>query len=148
MKAALPKLLSIVVCDLVLRDERSKNTSLINTFNAILAAQFPCQHPRLHVFVSVTDGRGDYVGELRLVHYGPTIETILQTSGPLSIQDPNEICDLDFELNSIVFPKDGKYIFEFYCNDELIGSRPFTVTHEDTEFEDRGEEEDDSSFMT
>jgi hypothetical protein len=30
----------------------------------------------------------------------------------------------------------------------LIGSRPFTVTHEDTEFEDRGEEEDDSSFMT
>ncbi|MBI4613226.1 MAG: hypothetical protein HY720_06405 [Planctomycetes bacterium] len=130
MPLELPELLAIMVCETVIRDERSKNISLIGTFNAILAPSFPCRHDRLHVYVSITNGRGAYNGEIRLTHYGEQMETLLKAEGNLQMDDPNDIYDLDFEFRGVVFPRPGKYTFEFAANGRMIGSRPFLVKEE------------------
>jgi len=122
-----PVLLSILVCDLVLRDEATKKLSLIGLFNRISAAEFPCRHPQIHVFISLTDGHGTSPAELRLVHRR-TEETLAALQGQVHFPSPNAVVEMNFDVHGTMFPEPGQYSFDFFCSGELIGSRPFEVT--------------------
>ena len=62
-----PTLNSIIVCDQAIFDAETRKRSLIGIFQNIRSTQFPCTHPMLTVYASVTDAQGEYVFTLRLV---------------------------------------------------------------------------------
>ena len=122
-----PTLIAILVCDLIIRDEMTHNVSLIGIFNTIYSGEFPCTHPRMHVFVSLTDGRGSCQGRLCLVDR-ETDEILAETVGDIEFPpDARSVVDMNFELRQAPIPKPGAYAFDFYVEGELIGSRPFAV---------------------
>lgn len=127
-----PELLAILVCDTVIRDAETSKCSLVGLFNRIIAKKFPCNHPQLHVFVSLTNGHGRSPGELQLVHRA-TGNIVVKLSGPVVFPSPLDVVDLNFELSNLTLPEPGPYCFDFYCHGERIGSRPFDVAQEETE---------------
>ena len=122
-----PTGLAIVVCDQIIEDKFTNKKSLIGIFNNIGSSNFPCRHPQIMVFVSLTEGRGDYQGRVRIVNES-TSEAVADASVPIQFPDMNSILELNFNLVGIVFPTPGLYSIEFYCNDALVLERRFHVT--------------------
>ena len=58
--------LAIVVCDQIIEDKLTGKKSLIGIFNQIGTNNFPCRHPQMCVFVSLTEGRGQCAARLRI----------------------------------------------------------------------------------
>lgn len=120
-----PKILAILVCDLVVEDKRSGNKSLVNMFNAILCPRLPARHDRLVVFVQMTNGRGKVPVHLELI--GPDNATVLRLDGEGTFADPLTAHDLVFELRGVVFPVAGMYRFQVTAGQGAIADRPFSV---------------------
>ena len=128
-----PTLLAILICDQIVQDPSTGKHSLLGLFSQITASGFPCAHPQLHVFVSLTDGHGPAAGVLRLVRKGAQPEApVLETRGDIEFSHPLAIVDLIFNIVNLSLPAPGRYSFDFYCNGALLGSRPFDVVHAPT----------------
>jgi len=122
-----PVVLSIVICDIVIRDTETGKPTLVGIFNRISAQTFPAIHPVLHVFVSLTDGRGEGRAMLELIEEA-TQETVNRLEVPVRFPpDPTEVADLNFRVANISFPRPGSYRFEFIWAGDIIGSRRFKV---------------------
>ena len=63
-----PSGLAIVVCDQIIEDKATNKKSLIGIFNNIASQTFPCRHPQLSVFVSLTEGHGNYDARMRIAN--------------------------------------------------------------------------------
>ncbi|MGD0016104.1 MAG: hypothetical protein ABSC38_01090 [Verrucomicrobiia bacterium] len=118
--------IAIVVCDQIIEDKLTNKKSLIGIFNRIAAAKFPCAHPRMAVFVCLTEGRGDYGARLRIVH-DETGTVVADINGPIQFPDANAVAELNFDLIGLTFPQPGLYSIEFYCDDALVLERRFHV---------------------
>ena len=118
--------IAIVVCDQIIEDKLTSKKSLIGIFNQITAANFPCTHPRVSVFVCLTEGRGDYGARLRIVH-DETETVVADLNGPIQFPDANAVIELNFDLIGLTFPQPGLYSIEFYCDDTLVLERRFHV---------------------
>lgn len=121
-----PVLLSINVCDQVIREEGTCKTSLIGIFNNINAKEFPCHHPCLHVHISVTDGGGKQVGKLRFVNEDSG-KLVLEMKGDIVFPHRRAIVEMNFRIVNLLLEESGHYRFEFLVGDTLIGGRCFTV---------------------
>jgi len=62
-----PKINAMLVCDYVITEQGTNKKSLIGVFENINAAQFPCIHHGLSVYIKMTDGQGTYRFRLELV---------------------------------------------------------------------------------
>lgn len=124
-KAVAPQALALVICDLVLRDEKSHNVSLVGLFNAILAGRFPARHDRMHVFVSLTHGHGKI--PCRLECTGPDDKVIFRLDGHVEFKNPLGVIDANFELRGVVFPTPGPYVLELSCAGVPVIARRFEV---------------------
>lgn len=122
-----PIVLSIDICDEIIRDEISKKISLIGLFSQIQTQTFPTQHPSLHVYVSLTNGHRDYKGELRFVS-GEDGRVIASMKGKVPFQNPLQTVELNFAVNNLKFERPGKYRVEFLCDGDPVGSRQFMVS--------------------
>ena len=120
-----PEVVAMVICDMVVRDEQTKNVSLIGLFNAVTGPRLPLRHDRMHIFVRLTNGHGDY--DCLLQCKSPDEKVIFSATGKISLQDPLAVADLNVELRGLVFEAPGNYIFEFYCGGELLAMRRFSV---------------------
>ena len=120
-----PKAVAMVICDMVVRDEQTKNVSLISLFNAVTGPRLPLRNDRMHVFVSLTNGHGDY--DCLLQCKSPDEKVVFEARGKISLKDPLAVADLNLELRGLVFEVSGDYIFEFYCGGELLTMRRFSV---------------------
>ncbi len=127
MAASKPIVMSINVCDEIIRDEISKKISLIGLFSQIQTATFPAHHPSLHVYVSLTDGHGNYDGELRFVNENNN-SIIASMKGKVPFKTPLQTVELNFAINNLKFEKPGKYRVEFFCDGEPVGSKQFIVS--------------------
>jgi len=123
-----PSGLAIVICDQIIEDKQTHKKSLIGIFNNINATSFPCRHPQISVFVSLTEGRGECNARLRIVNE-ETDAVITDVNGPIRFPDIHAVVELVFNLVGLVFPEPGLYSIEFYCDDVLILERRFHVTH-------------------
>lgn len=118
--------ISIIICDEVYRDERTKKQVIIGTFNRITTPSVPCGHARMVVLFSVTNGNGNYHLTLRVEHE-QTGHTVAEINGPFKIDDPLAISDISVELRNLVFPNEGKYWVELKADGEILQTRPFIV---------------------
>jgi hypothetical protein len=118
-----PKYLAMLLCDYVIRDADTQNKSVIGVFNSVFAGKFPVRHDRMHVFVSLTDGHGDYKATLRIRPADG--KPIFSRDGQLAMKDPLAVADLNFQIRGLVIPEPGRYFVEFLCDGELIVDRRF-----------------------
>ena len=119
-----PSGLAIVVCDQVIEDKLTNKKSLIGIFNSIAHPSFPCRHPALCIFVSLTEGRGTCQARLRIV-CEETAQAVTEVNGPIEFPDVNAVVELVFNFMGLEFPEPGLYAIEFYCDDALVLERRF-----------------------
>ena len=117
---------SIIVCDDIYRDDVSKKLIIVGTFNRIIAPRFPYKHERLHVLFTLTNGRGSYDVTLAIEN-ADTGEPVADFKGPLKIEDPLAIVDVNVRLNYLVFPSPGKYWVKLESDGQIIQQRPFVL---------------------
>lgn len=122
-----PIALAMVICDTVIEDKKTGKKSLIGLFNNVTSNKVPCIHPRLNVFISLTEGNGDYIGKLKCI-YVDEGKPLAELSGPFIFSSPNQIIELNFEIRGVPLPKYGNYRFEFFCNNEMLIARKFKLS--------------------
>jgi len=121
-----PTGLAIIVCDQIIEDKLTHKKSLIGIFNQIATGKFPCQHGRLAVFVSLTEGRGVSAARLRIAHE-ESGHVVAEVNGQIQFPDIHAVLELNFDMVGLVFPQAGMYSIEFYCDDALVLERRFHV---------------------
>ncbi|HUI08043.1 MAG TPA: hypothetical protein VL486_13675 [Verrucomicrobiae bacterium] len=121
-----PTGLAIVICDQIIEDKFTGKKSLIGIFNQIGTQTFPCRHPQLCVFVSLTEGRGQCAARLRIIH-DQSEHVVAEVNGNIQFSDVHVVVELNFNLVGLTFPEPGMYSIEFYCDDALILERRFNV---------------------
>lgn len=118
--------LAIVVCDQIIEDKATNKKSLIGIFNNIASPTFPCRHPQLSVFVSLTEGHGSYQARLRITNEDSS-KVITEVTGQIQFPDVNLVAELAFNFLGLEFPAPALYSIEFYCDDSLVLERRFHV---------------------
>ncbi len=101
-----PTGLAIVICDQIIEDKLTGKKSLIGIFNQIGAQNFPCRHPQLCVFLSLTEGRGQCAARLRIVH-DETDHVVAEVNGQIQFPDIHTVVELNFGLVGLTFPDRG-----------------------------------------
>lgn len=141
---ALPVALAMLLCDYVIEDKQTNKKSLIGLFSNISTKQFPASHHRMNVFVVLSDGHGEYKGELRCIKSDDDSQ-ISTMKGPVPFPDPNAVLELNFELFGLTFPDPGDYFMQFLCDDEIVVQRKITLTElpPEKEEEEDGEEKEE-----
>ena len=126
IKKPKPIVLSINICDTIIRDEITKKVSLVGLFNAIKANTFPSTHSLFHVYVALTNGHGMYKTSLRIIGVDKN-EVLVNIDGDLNVVDPLQVIELNIGMQGLRFNRPGKYSVQILCNGEPIGSRDFMV---------------------
>ena len=116
----------MVVCDTVIDDKRTNKKSLIGLFDNIYTSKIPSTHPRLNVFIVLTEGNGDYHCALKCVSED-TNKPLIELQGKIHCQNPQQKVEMNFEIIGLRFIDYGNYRFDFYCNDNPLISRKFFV---------------------
>jgi len=118
--------LGMIICDTVIQDIKTKKKSLIGIFSQINAVRAPIQHPKMVVFLVLTEGNGRYDCELRCVR-DDDHAAVMTAKGRIDFKNPQQVLELAFDLNGPVFPDFGHYRFEFFAEGEPVISRKFRV---------------------
>jgi hypothetical protein len=113
----------MLLCDYLIRDAETQNKSLIGIFNRILAQKYPVRHDRMHVFVALIDGHGNYEARLRI--RASSGKVIFTSGGALQMMDPLAVAELNFQLRGLLIPEPGRYFVEFLCDGEILMDRTF-----------------------
>ncbi len=121
-----PVNLAIIVCDSIIEDRGTGKKTLVGIFNRLGSKKFPCRHPALSIFVSLTNGQGHYQAQLQCVDARKD-KPIIGLEGGIEFEDPKAVIELGFNIDGMVFPGPGIYEFQFLCDGVLIGQRPFEV---------------------
>jgi hypothetical protein len=120
-----PIVLSINICDNIIRDEATKKVSLIGLFSTIRANIFPCNHPQMHVYIALTNGHGKYKSEIRFLDVER--KPIVSMVGEMNFQNPLQIVELNMCWQQLRFDKQGEYTVEVLFDGEIIQTRKFRV---------------------
>ena len=124
-KTTNPLLLSMVVCDQIIREEGTRKLSLLGLFNKIGSKKFPCVHPKMHIYIALTEYEGNANCELKFSDNSG--KALVRMSGPLDFPNKLAVVEMNFCINNIPLPTAGVYHFDFFVNGELIGHRKFEV---------------------
>jgi hypothetical protein len=122
----LPTVLSINICDTIIRDEATKKVSLIGLFSIIRANSFPCIHPLMHIYIALTNGHRKYKTEVRFARLDDN-KPIAGMVGDLQFQNPLQVVEINLCWQQLAFNKPGEYAVEILCEGTEVGSRKFIV---------------------
>lgn len=124
--AAVPTLVSLLICDQVIDDKLSNKKSAIGIFNTILVPRVPTAIHQMSILASVTEIVGRSELELRLVRDADNA-VLFGGKGHVEAPDPLAIVDLLFAMQGIRIPDAGQYAFELLSGGEILGRRRFQV---------------------
>jgi hypothetical protein len=126
MVAPLPRLSAILICDSALREEGTGKVSLIGIFGNITTHAFPTIHPKLTVYVNVTDAQGVYKFrlEMRRIENDQLLGQAELQAEVVNALKPTEIL---FEIGGVAFDRPGDYEFRFYADGRHVGGKSFSV---------------------
>lgn len=115
----------MIICDQVIREEGTKKISLVGLFNTIHAKSFPCVHPKMHIYIALTEFTG--VANCELKFSDEANQIITQLKGPMNFPDKLAIAEINFQINNLPLPKPGLYHFDFFVEGQLMCHRKFMV---------------------
>lgn len=123
-----PVVKAFLVCDQVIHDAQMGKKSLIGVFHELRADQFPAVHPQLWIYANLTDARGKYSFEIRLVDVERNNVLGRGTPPPIEIPGPLQTTELSAQLRNIRLPGPGMYEFQLLVNDELLVTKAIRVS--------------------
>ena len=121
-----PLVLSINICDTVIRDEKTRKVSLIGLFSVINAQTFPVRHPLMHVYVAMTNGHGQQQIGIQFVKISDG-KALFGMQGDIVFPSPLQVVELNLEWRDVMFDEPGDYVVEVLCGGQKIGDRKFKV---------------------
>jgi hypothetical protein len=113
----------MVLCDDILRDSSNpRRVHLIGPISAIRSSAtppFPSEHPKLCIFLHLTDCRGNGNIRVDIVHADSDVTIFRSQVWPVQFSgDPLEVYGLVFRLQQIPFPEPGLYWVQFWYNEQ------------------------------
>jgi hypothetical protein len=117
---------SVIVCDDIFIDGTSHKKAIWGTFDSVFTKVVPAIHPKLSLFVTLTNGRGSRhisVG----IERASNSEVIVEVGGPMEFQSPLQIVDVNLSFYRVVFPAFGKYWVTVKEDGRVLAQRPFMV---------------------
>ena len=117
---------AMLMCDFAIREEGTGKVNLIGIFDTIFATQFPVVHPRLSVYVRLTDAEGEYEFKLEMVRLEDE-KAVGEGRVQATIGDRMGSHELIFNLGNLVFERPGRYEFRLFGNQKYIGRAVFRV---------------------
>lgn len=99
-----PVLLSVIICDRVIIDHITGQSSIIGTLETISAPAYPARHTQLAFFCQLTNGRGKTKIGIKLVDVEKEDEPLFQNTIEKEFKDVRQVANLTFAFGGIVFP--------------------------------------------
>ena len=127
-KTPTPVTNAMLICDSVIVESKTEKKSLIGIFENIRAAKFPCTHGSLTIYIKLTNAHGGYKFVLNLVDLDDN--TVIgggKLPQEINVPSPLNTHDLIFNLLGLKFKHPGKYEFQLFANDKIIGQKTFLV---------------------
>jgi hypothetical protein len=121
-----PTFNAMLICDHTIREAGTLKVSLIGIFGAIWSPVFPSIHSSLCVYANLGDAQGKYRFRLELLQ-ADTMKVIGRGEGDVDIGDRMLPAEVVFELRGLAFDRPGRYEFNLYANDDLVGRKSFDV---------------------
>lgn len=118
--------LSLLMCDTIIEDKHTGKKTLVGLFDRVHARRFPCVHPFMCVFVSLTGARGCFPCEV-ICRHQDSHTVAFSAKGEVSMRDPRQVVDLVFRLSGVTFSKPDMYWLNFVVDDVPIMMRPLFV---------------------
>jgi len=128
MSKEIPIGVALMLCDRVITDAVTQEKTLVATFSQLHSVSFPCMHPRLTVFVAITNGRGTIDTEVRCINETEQNSVVFAMKGAIQFNNPNDVVEMGFQFNNLVFQKPGLHSIQFLCEGELILQRRFQLS--------------------
>ncbi len=125
-KLEAPMGLALLICDTMIEDKNTGKKSLIGLFSRIESARFPCLHPEMTIYVSLTSGRGKYPCEV-ICRQADGEKPVFAVKGDIQFPSQNHVVDLVFRMHGVRFPAPGTYWVHFLADDMPIMMRPIEV---------------------
>lgn len=123
----LPQVLTMTIADVVHRDPGTGKFSILGTYNAIAAQDFPCIHPSLGVFLALTDGMGKTPLLLRLIDAEEERPPVFKIEATVSFVDPTQVAEMGFACQGVKFPEPGEYRLQLFAGGEPLLERRLFV---------------------
>ena len=117
---------SLIVCDDIIEDKLTGKKTLIGMFTKIHTIHFPTTHPKLNIFISFDNAKGKYKFKVKIVGE-KNGNVIVEAKGNITVKSPIDMTDLNIVFMNVMFPEEDIYNIEFFCNEELVLQRRFTV---------------------
>jgi len=124
--AAVPTLVSLLICDQVIDDKLTNKKSAIGIFNTILVQKLPTAIHQMAILASVTEIAGKVELEIRLVRDSDNA-VLFSGKGAVEAPNPLGVVDLLFAMQGVKIPEAGQYAFELLSGVEILGRRRFQV---------------------
>ncbi len=132
--ANIPSLLAILLCDQIIIEQGSGKKTLVGVFEEMWSAGEPIAHP-VGFFARITDLEGIYLFVIKVVRIaadGEIVVAVVNAQWEQTITD--RLANLDLALNlPVVFPKFGKYEFQFFANEIYIGRAVLNVSKQEAQ---------------
>ena len=119
---------AFLVCDQVIQDAQTGKKSLIGVFHELKASRFPAVHPTLWIYANLTDARGEYSFEIRLLDVERNEVLGGGAPPPITIPGPLQVTELSAQLRNLKLPAPGTYEFQLVANGELMATKAIRVS--------------------
>jgi len=126
-----PVVKAFLVCDTIIHDAQTNKRSLIGVFHDLGSTQFPAVHPNLWIYANLTDAKGKYDFEFRLLDVTRNALVGGAKPPPIEIGDPRQTAEFSAQLRNLTLPAAGVYEFHLLANNELIATKAIRVVHVD-----------------
>jgi hypothetical protein len=121
-----PIALGLTLCEKVIVEETTRNTTLVSTFTKLFADDFPSR-PERFAFASVlTGGQGEASVDLVLTHLESDDE-VYAIHGATRFPDRIAEVKLVFHIRDCSFPSPGSYDATLFVDGDPVARRKFTV---------------------
>lgn len=127
-----PIIHAFLICDTIIIDSLTGKKSIIGAFTHLWARTFPCQHPQVGVYFSLTDAEGQYAFDIHLVYLDKDQMVGKGSLPPINIASRLTTHDFGVNIPTLVFPAPGRYEFRLYANGSFITQKDFHVIQQES----------------
>lgn len=122
-----PLSLAMVICDAVYRDPATGKMTILGTFTALHAREFPLVVPQITVYLALTDARGKVPLKFLLIDADEDRDPVYRQELEVDFPDPIAVMDLVLMLGGVVFPLPGEYRLQLHADGEFVIERRIVV---------------------
>jgi hypothetical protein len=118
--------LGLTLCEKVIVEERTRNTTIVSTFTKMFADEFPSPPERFALAAVLTGGQGEGTLDLVITRLDTDEETY---SIRRQLRFPGRLAEVQvvFHLRDCSFPAPGQYDAILLVDGEWIARRKFSV---------------------